>query len=107
MNVNYASEAVLLSVPGVGPEMAQAIVEERSKHPFKSMDDLSDRLATSVPDQAVGILTTESCGFYSIISTGKLYGSQVRRTVKAVVQVLPHAAIQHHRIIAWYDDVTD
>ena len=58
LNLNYASEAALLSVPGVGPVLAKAIVDERSKRPFKSMGDVSDRLATSVPDQAVGFLTT-------------------------------------------------
>jgi general secretion pathway protein K len=107
VNVNYASEAALLSLPGVGPEMVQAIVQERSKRPFKSMDDLSNRLATSLPEQAAGILTTDSCVFYSIVSVGELNGSRVRRTVKAVVQVMPQGTIPHHRIIAWYDDVTD
>jgi general secretion pathway protein K len=107
VNVNYASEEALLSVPGMEPELVRAIVQERNKEPFKSMDDVSNRLAVSLPDQAVGILTTESCAFYSIVSVGQLKGSQVRRSVKAVVQVLPQGAVEHHRIIAWYDDVTD
>ncbi len=40
VNVNYASEAVLLSVPGVGEDLAEPIVRERSKEPFKSLDDM-------------------------------------------------------------------
>jgi general secretion pathway protein K len=107
VNVNYASEALLQSVPGMGPDLARAIVEERSKQPFKTMDDLSQRLAVSLPDEAGPILTTTTCDFYSIVAVGEVSGSRVRRTVKAVVQVTPQSTAQHHQIIAWYDDVED
>jgi len=106
VNVNYASEEVLLSVPGVTEELAGRIVEERRHKPFKSLDEMAQRLAVSLPDEAFPILTTEVCPIYSIISVGAVNGSRVRRTVKAVVQVTPQAAALH-RIIAWYDDVTE
>ena len=106
--MNYASEAVLLSVPGVGEDLAEPIVRERSNKPFKSLEEMAQRLAISLPDKAVPFLTTEEVETYSIVSVGEVNGSRVRRTVKAVVQVAPQpqgAAL--HRIIAWYDDVTD
>jgi len=107
VNVNYASEAALRSVPEVGVELAQAIVRERKNEPFKSLDDMTQRLAASLPDEAVPSLTTDTCDTFSIVSVGELNGSRVRRTIKAVVQVMPQGTNQHHRIIAWYDDVTE
>ena len=106
VNVNYASEAVLRSLPDVGAGLARAIVQERSKQPFKSLDEITQRLAVSLPDHAVPFLTTSVCDTYSIVSVGELKGSRVRRTVKTVVQIGPRGAAQRQRIIAWYDDVT-
>jgi general secretion pathway protein K len=106
VNVNYASEEVLLSVPGVDEELAGPMVQERSKQPFTSLGELAQRLAVSLPDQALPLLTTEACQTYSITSVGMVNGSRVRRTVKALVQVAAQGAARH-RIIAWYDDVTE
>jgi type II secretory pathway component PulK len=106
VNVNYASEAALLSVPGVGENLVEPVVRERSKQPFKSLEDLGQRLAISLPDTALPYLTAEEAATYSIVSVGEINGSRVRRAIKAVVQVAPQGAAQH-RIIAWYDDFTD
>ena len=106
VNVNYASEEVLLSVPDVSEGLAEPIVRERTNKPFKSLDELTKRLGVSLPDKAVPLLTTETCQTYSIVSVGAVNGSRVRRTVKAVVRVTPQGA-GRHRIIAWYDDLTD
>lgn len=39
--VNAATEAELMSLPGIGPVLARAIVEHRRRHgPFRSVDDL-------------------------------------------------------------------
>jgi type II secretory pathway component PulK len=106
VNVNYASEAVLLCVPGMGEDLAEPIVRERTNQPFKSVEDVAQRLSTSLPDQALPFLTTNEVGTYSIVSVGEVNGSRVRRTIKAVVQVAPQGAALH-RIIAWYDDFTE
>ena len=106
VNVNYASEAVLLSVPGVTEDLAEPLVQERSKKPFKSLDDVVQRLGVSLPDDALPFLSIDEGKTYSIVSMGTVNGSRVRRTVKAVVQVAPQGAALH-RIIAWYDDVTE
>jgi hypothetical protein len=106
VNVNYASEEVLLSVPGMNEELARSIVAERRRKPFKSTQEIAERLAMSLPDQAGPTLTTAVCPIYSIISVGGVNGSRVHRSVKAVVQVTPHG-MPPHRIIAWYDDVAE
>ncbi|HYA47949.1 MAG TPA: DUF655 domain-containing protein [archaeon] len=106
VNVNYASEAVLLSVPGVAEDLARRLVEERRQRPFESLDDITKRLALSVPDEAVPFLRFNDGKTYTIISVGTLNGSRVHRTVKALVQAQPQGSALH-RIIAWYDDVTE
>jgi general secretion pathway protein K len=104
VNVNYASEEVLLSVPGVTEDLAVLIVQERSKKPFTSLDDMAQRRGISVPDEALPFLNIGEGKTYSIVSVGAVNGSRVRRTVKALVQVTPQGTALH-RIIAWYDDV--
>jgi general secretion pathway protein K len=106
VNVNYASAAVLLSVPGVTEDLAEPIVRERRQKPFRSLEEMTQRVGASLPDQAVPFLTIDDVDTYTIVSVGAVNGSRVRRTVKAVVQLAPQGAALH-RIIAWYDDVTE
>jgi len=106
VNVNYASQAVLLSVTGVTDNLAGRIVEERRRRPFESLDDIAKRLSLSVPDEAVPFLRFDDGRIYTIVSVGTVNGSRVHRTVKAVVQAEPEGTALH-RIIAWYDDVTE
>jgi type II secretory pathway component PulK len=107
VNVNYASEAVLLSVTGVTDNLAARIVEERRHRPFESLDDITKRLSLSVPDETVPFLRfDDSSKTYTIVSVGMVNGSRVHRTVKAVIQTAPDGAALH-RIISWYDDATE
>jgi hypothetical protein len=87
-------------------DLAEPIVQERSKRPFKSLDEITQRLGISVPDQALPFLSIDEGETYSIVSVGAVIGSRVRRTTKAIVQVTPQGAALP-RIIAWYDDVTE
>jgi general secretion pathway protein K len=107
VNLNYASEAVLMSVPGMTEELADGIIEERSKGPFESLDDVTKRLATSIPDESLPFLGVVDDGrTYTILSVGMVNGSPLRRAVKAVVRIQPQG-LALHRIIAWYDDVSE
>jgi competence protein ComEA len=40
IDVNTATAADLRKLPGIGPKMSQAILDERERAPFKSVDDL-------------------------------------------------------------------
>jgi hypothetical protein len=93
-------------VPGVSEGLAGLIVQERSKKPFTSLDEVAQRLAVSLPDEALPFVTIDDGETYSIVSVGAVTGSRVHRTIKAVVQVTPQGTALH-RIIAWYDDVTE
>ena len=41
VDVNQASVAELTALPGIGPAKAAAIVQERQRRPFSSIDDLT------------------------------------------------------------------
>ncbi len=41
LDINQASVAELTELPGVGPAKAAAIVEERQRRPFSSVDELT------------------------------------------------------------------
>jgi general secretion pathway protein K len=103
LNVNYASEIALKSVPGINADLARAIIRERRREPFKTVAEINDRIAQSLPDEALPFLTTAEVNTYSIVSTGEVEGSPVRRTVEAIVQVAPEGALRY-RILAWSDD---
>ncbi len=40
IDINTASAADLRKLPGIGPKMSQAIIDERERAPFKSVDEL-------------------------------------------------------------------
>lgn len=42
VNINTADEKTLTSLPGVGDVKAKAIIDQRAKAPFKSVDDLAN-----------------------------------------------------------------
>ena len=107
MNVNYASKAALRSVPGVTEQLAESIIQERSKGPFQSQDDFTKRLGTSIPEESLPFLSVADDGTtYTVLSVGMVNNSTLRRAVKAVVSVQPQG-LALHRIVAWYDDVSE
>jgi general secretion pathway protein K len=103
VNVNYASEHALESVPGIEAPWARALIEERRHTPFQSMDEIARRLPVTVPDDALPYLTTNDGPVYSIVALGEVKGSQVRRVIRAIVQNQAAGPIRY-RILAWYDD---
>jgi general secretion pathway protein K len=103
INVNYASEPVLESVPGITSDLVRAIVQERAKGPFASLDEVGQRLSVSLPDESLPYLTTGTGPTYTIIAVGRMKGSRVRRSVEAVVEMKPQGS-RPYRVIGWCDD---
>jgi competence protein ComEA len=56
IDVNTAPIGVLNALPGIGPARAQAIVDERSKRPFESLQDL-DRRVVGIGPATIRALT--------------------------------------------------
>ena len=105
VNVNYASEYVLRSVPEITADLASSIIQERRTAPFSSVVQIGDRTAALLPDESVPYLTTTEGKTYRITSTGETAGSTVHRTVEAFIQLDSQAASKY-RLVAWYDDVS-
>ena len=42
VNLNTASQEELVALPGVGPSKAKAIIDYRSAHPFKSIEEVKN-----------------------------------------------------------------
>jgi comEA protein len=40
VNINRATAAELQTLPGIGPKLAERILDTRAQQPFKSVDDL-------------------------------------------------------------------
>jgi competence protein ComEA len=70
IDVNHASAGELQRLPGIGPKMAQRIIDERTKKPFKSVDELR-RVS------GIGAKTLERLRPY-IITTGARTGPVAR-----------------------------
>ncbi|MBZ5563674.1 MAG: general secretion pathway protein GspK [Acidobacteriia bacterium] len=105
VNVNYASEYVLRSVPEITADLASSIIQERRTAPFSSVVQIGDRTAALLPDEALPYLTTGEGNTYRITSTGEIAGSVVHRTVEAFIQ-LDSQVGSRYRLVAWYDDVS-
>ncbi len=51
VNIQNADQNALIAVPGIAPDIAQAIIAYRSQHPFQSIADLLDVTAPQPTDQ--------------------------------------------------------
>jgi competence protein ComEA len=64
VNLNTATQEELVALPGIGPAKAKAIIDYRTAHPFKSVDEvknvrgIGDHLYESLKDK----VTVSSAG---------------------------------------------
>ncbi len=101
VNPNYASEAVLRSVPGIEPGIARVLIRERAREPFHSTAELQQRV--HLPNEALPFLTVAESNVYSIAARARAAHSRAQRTVQAVVQMGSPDG-RPYRILRWYDD---
>ncbi len=81
VNVNYAPYEVLLTLPGMDPQSAAALVAGRRAKPYATPADLP----LALPLEAVPYLTMASTSeTYSLLATGRPNGSDVRTSVRAL-----------------------
>lgn len=78
VNANTASADELQTVRGIGPTIAQRIVQERAKGPYKSLDDLQARVkgvgSNSIRKMAEGGLTVSGGTSRAAKASGKAAG---------------------------------
>ena len=90
INVNSAPFPVLVAL-GFPPEMADNIIKQREGRPFKDQQDFSTRVpeAPGMDKLKAPVITRSpiQSSFFSLVSTGMLKNSNVKRTIFAVVRL--------------------
>jgi len=104
INVNYAPLPVLMSAPGMTPDVAQAIIEHRKTKPFQTQADISRDLGIPMETPAMAMLSTDQTGIYTLTAYGHRQDSKVRRAIRAVV-ILDPSQFLRYRIVYWNENV--
>ncbi len=88
ININSASRDVLFCVPGIGEDLADAIVQRRQGNPFASVAELLDVPGMTVETfkKTSGRFTTRSAT-YRIVSEGLLEATGARYRIEAVIRL--------------------
>lgn len=73
IDVNRASEAELAALPGIGPVLAQRVVQARQDRPFASWTDLQARV------RGIGPKTAERLSVEGLRVEGHSYGAELAR----------------------------
>jgi len=104
INVNFAPLPVLLSIPGMPPEVAEKIYEKRLTSPFQSTRDISGEIPGMLGAQTLQYLTTQPTGIYFMRAAAYAGNSKVRRVIHAVVS-LDGNQQNFHRVLYWNENV--
>jgi competence protein ComEA len=64
VNLNTATQEELVALPGIGPAKAQAIIDYRTAHPFKSVDEVKNvrGIGDHLYESLKGKVTVSSAG---------------------------------------------
>lgn len=103
VDVNSAPKEVLMGIPGISEEAAQKIVEARSEEPIKNLNFIRQLMGDASFVLASGYLAISPSMIYSIIATGSIPESGVKRRVKGVVKI-NLGAKEKYQIVYWADD---
>jgi len=100
--INAASRAMLLSLPQMTEELAQAIIDFRKEADFKSMGELSTLLGADVYGAISSYITLDASAYYEILSVGRINGSSTRQGIEAVLEINPTLKARY-RVVQWND----
>jgi competence protein ComEA len=96
VDVNRADAAALDSIKGIGPSISASILEERKKGPYKSWEDLVDRVKGIGEGNAAKMseagLTVNGAGFKGMAAAPKKDEKPAASPAKAAPTAAPAAA---------------
>jgi len=104
INVNYAPLPVLLSVPGMPEEAAQAIFERRQAQPFASVEEITKQLTVPLSTTTMPYLSTAQTGVYRLTAAAHRKGSKVRRVIRTIISLDAREA-NRYKVIYWNENV--
>jgi len=106
INVNYASVPVLMSIPGMPPQVAQMIYERRRVKPFQTVEEITKDVAATLTASVMPFLSTDHTGIYTLTALGRRMGSKVQRVIRAVVSLDPRESARY-KFIYWNENVAN
>jgi general secretion pathway protein K len=104
ININYAPVQVLMSIPGITPQMAQMIYERRKVKPFANVNEITQQLPVTLSPNSMPFLSTNRTGIFTLTAWARRENSKVQRAVRAVVSLDAREANQY-KIIYWNENV--
>jgi general secretion pathway protein K len=99
-DANTAAPGVLGSL-GLSPDQVRSIVERRRERPFQSMADVSTFAGGRLRIGGISIFTLRATARLRL-QDGKL--SDLRRSVAAVVKIMPTGSETNYTVLRWYDN---
>ena len=97
VSLNESPYELLLSLPGMDAERAQAIVAGRREKPYKTMDDVPVTLPLEASSYVV--LSLPDIGHMRLTATGQPAGTATRASLSAVFS--PQTGAQPRRLVEW------
>ena len=88
INVNSAPLAVLAAIPGIDYETATMIYQLRMEMPIQNVTEIMERIP-GIPTDAASVLSTVRSNIYTLVSDGRLNGSEAVNRVRCVVRIEP------------------
>lgn len=104
ININYAPVQVLMSIPGVTPQIAQAIYERRKVRPFANVNEIIQQLPVNIGPMSMPFLSTNRTGIFTLTARAHRENSKAQRAVRAVVS-LDAREVNQYKIIYWNENV--
>jgi len=104
ISINYAPVQVLMSIPGITPQLAQMIYERRKVKPFANPSEIVQQLPATLGAMAGPFLSTERTGIFTLTATAHRENSKVQRAIRAVVS-LDMREVNQYKIIYWNENV--
>lgn len=106
VNINAAPEAMLKRLPGMTPELVEAVQDFRRESDFRSRAQLVNVLGSSVYGKISRHITLDALAYYTISAVGRVEGSKSRQGVEVLILVDPEAD-KRYRVISWRDGIRE
>ncbi|MBW1735832.1 MAG: general secretion pathway protein GspK [Deltaproteobacteria bacterium] len=102
INLNAASEKMLLTLPLITEELVQEIVEYRKESDFESLTDVASVVGPQVFQAISPFITLEMSPYYTVVSEGRVEGSRIRRGMEVFVEI-GSGLEKGYRVLEWRD----